>query len=137
MDHASRSEQALSILVAEDNLINQKVIVGMLKHLGHAVEVAENGLVAINMLEHGDYDLILMDVQMPELDGLEATRRIRARTDHKGRLPIIGVTANAMEHDRDNCLMAGMNEHLPKPVRQQDLKAVLMRWQKAIRGARS
>ncbi len=132
-----QDESPLSILVAEDNLINRKVIVGMLKHLGHAVEVAENGLVAINMLEHGDYDLILMDVQMPELDGLEATRRIRARTDHKGRLPIIGVTANAMEHDRDNCLMAGMNEHLPKPVRQQDLKAVLMRWQKAIRGARS
>lgn len=123
----------LYILVAEDNPINQRVVTGLLERLGHRVEVVEDGVRAVERVAAGDHDLVLMDVQMPELDGLAATRRIRALTGARARIPIIGVTANAMDSDRQECMEAGMDGFLPKPVRQDALHAVLSRWQRPLR----
>jgi two-component system, sensor histidine kinase len=124
----------LRILVAEDNPINQQVMLGLLGRRGHQADVAVNGVIALEMIERGDYQIVLMDVQMPELDGLEATRKLRQRGDAKAGLPVIGITANAMEQDVRNCLEAGMNEHIAKPVRAPLLYARLEAWQRRIHG---
>jgi CheY-like chemotaxis protein len=94
--------------------------------MGYAADVAENGLEAIAALERAPYDLVLMDVQMPELDGLEATRRIRARWPDNGPR-IVAMTANAMAEDREACLAAGMDDYLAKPIRTAELTAALNR----------
>jgi CheY-like chemotaxis protein len=105
----------LDILVAEDNTINQKMILKVLEKLGYNAVVANNGREAIQMLDGQFYDLILMDVQMPEMDGLECTRYIR---DNYERQPvIIAMTANAMVEDKEECLKAGMNNYIAKPVK--------------------
>jgi protein-histidine pros-kinase len=103
----------LRVLLAEDTLVNQRVAVRMLEKRGHVVTVVGNGLEAVNAVESGRFDLILMDVQMPELDGLEATRRIRG-AGHT--LPIIAMTAHAMKGDDDRCIAAGMDGYVSKPV---------------------
>jgi signal transduction histidine kinase/CheY-like chemotaxis protein len=115
-----------SILLAEDNAVNQKVALRLLSGMGYGADVAGDGLRAIAALEAGDYDLVLMDVQMPELDGLEATRRIRARWPDR-RLHIVAMTANAMAGDRDACLAAGMNDYVSKPIRPPELAAAIAR----------
>jgi CheY-like chemotaxis protein len=103
--------------VAEDNLINQKLVVRLLQKQGHTSVVANNGREAVETWERQPFDAILMDMMMPEMDGLEATLEIRAREQAIGRhIPIIAVTANAMAGDREKCLAAGMDEYLPKPV---------------------
>ena len=112
----------LRILLTEDNLVNQRLALGVLKQHGHVVTVASNGRIAVDTYEKEPFDLILMDVQMPEMDGLKATRAIREREQVTGRhVPIIAMTAHAMKGDRDKCLEAGMDEYLSKPVRVRQL----------------
>ena len=118
------------ILLAEDNLVNQRVVLGMLKKMGLQADVVANGAEALHALETLPYDLVLMDVQMPELDGIGATRRIR-QPDSAVRnhgIPIIALTANAMQGDRARFLAAGMNDHVAKPVSRQALAEALERW---------
>jgi len=105
----------LRVLLAEDNLVNQKVVTAVLRKRGYVVDVASNGKEALANLETSSYDLVLMDVQMPELDGIEAARAIR-QNDRWSKLPIVAMTAHAMNGDRERCLEAGMNDYLSKPV---------------------
>ncbi len=117
----------LKILIAEDNIVNQKVITNILKRLGYRADVVANGLEVLDTLRRQSYDLILMDVQMPEMDGLTATRQIRTlwqsnHGDFRDKPPyIIAMTANAMAGDRENCLIAGMDDYLSKPIRLEKL----------------
>ncbi|HEY0846383.1 MAG TPA: response regulator [Noviherbaspirillum sp.] len=115
----------LKILVAEDNTVNQKVVQQLLAHLGYRADVVANGIEVLDALERQNYDVVLMDVQMPEMDGLEATRRLRARFSD-GVPRVIAMTANAMPGDREKCLAAGMDAYVSKPVELEDLRAVLM-----------
>ena len=117
----------LRILLAEDSLVNQRLAIGLLERHGHRLTVASNGREACQQLEHGSFDVVLMDVQMPELDGLEATRCIREREARTGgrRIPIVAMTAHAMKGDRERCLESGMDEYIAKPVRERQLVAAL------------
>jgi two-component system, sensor histidine kinase and response regulator len=122
----SFSERRRRILLAEDQLVNQKVAVHMLKRLGHTVRVAPDGKEAIAALESGEFDLVLMDVQMPKMDGYEAVRIIREREATTCKhIPIIALTAHAMQGDRERCLNNGFDGYLPKPIRQRDLDAAI------------
>jgi CheY-like chemotaxis protein len=126
MPAALSERYPLRILIAEDNLINQKLIIHILHLMGYEPDAVENGQEALESTFRKEYDVILMDVQMPETDGLEATRLIRQRS---GRQPvIIALTANAMQGDREECLEAGMDDYLSKPVKQEELVAVLEKW---------
>ena len=118
------------ILVAEDNIVNQKVVVYQLEKLGYRADVVANGLEAVEAVSRINYSLILMDWQMPELDGMETTTRIRKDEMEQGRqrLPIIAMTANAMPEDREKCLDAGMDDYLSKPVKKGELGAMLAKW---------
>jgi two-component system sensor histidine kinase/response regulator len=123
-----RANETWRVLVAEDNPVNQKLARRLLERAGHAVDIAVNGEAACKALLRARYDLVLMDVQMPVLDGLEATRRIRAREETERaarRIPIVAITANAMPGDRERCLDAGMDDYLPKPIRSRDLFRVM------------
>jgi PAS domain S-box-containing protein len=122
------------VLLADDNLINQELGTELLRLAGLRVDVADDGRAALQMAERGGYDLILMDMQMPEMDGLEATRRIRARPA-LARTPIVAMTASAFGADRDACLDAGMNDHIGKPVNPVTLYETLLRWLEAARGS--
>jgi two-component system sensor histidine kinase/response regulator len=116
------------VLVAEDNAVNQLVIQGMLDKRGYACDIVANGREALAQLERGVHAAVLMDVQMPEIDGFEATARIRERETGADHLPIIALTASAMEGDRERCLQAGMDDYISKPLRPDQLDAVLERW---------
>ena len=116
----------LRILVAEDNIINQQLIRQILDNLGYDADCVENGMLAVVAAQQKEYDMILMDVQMPEMDGLEATRQIRHR---KGVQPVIvALTANAMRGDKEECLQAGMDDYISKPVRLDELMRLLKKW---------
>lgn len=117
----------MRVLVAEDNLVNQRVARGMLEILGHEVQVVSNGVEAVEAARRGGIDLILMDVNMPVLDGLEATRRIREAKGPERGLPIVALTANAIEGDQQVCLDAGMDHYLPKPFAKDELAGALQR----------
>ncbi|TAH36511.1 MAG: response regulator [Alphaproteobacteria bacterium] len=106
----------LTILVAEDNRVNQMVIIAMLKKLGHSIDLVSNGIEAVNAVQNKKYDVVLMDVQMPEMDGITATRKIRETQKEGSKVPIIAITANAMRGDRENYLRAGMNDYVSKPI---------------------
>lgn len=126
------------VLVAEDNQVNQRVAVAQLKKLGCTVDVAANGLEVLQMMPQFGYDLVLMDCQMPEMDGYEATRTIRKLEKHKSKpcrwkspMVVIAVTANAMAGDREKCIESGMNDYITKPMRGDDLRRALERWSPA------
>jgi signal transduction histidine kinase/AmiR/NasT family two-component response regulator len=121
--------ERLNVLVAEDNSVNQMIIEAMLKQLGHSVTVAGNGRRALQALAEAEFDLVLMDCNMPELDGLDATRMLRAGTAgaRAARIPVIALTANAMDGDRETCLAAGMNDFLAKPVSISALRQAIDR----------
>jgi CheY-like chemotaxis protein len=115
----------LKVLVVEDNTTNQLVMRRLLENMGHQVAVVANGAEAVESVMAGSYDLVLMDVSMPVMDGIEATRRIRALGAPENAIPIIAVTANAMQGDIDACLQAGMNHFLSKPIVRSKLEAAL------------
>jgi len=124
--NARNAAVSLRVLVAEDNAVNQKLMARLLEKRGHHVKVVANGLEALESLEQGSYDLVLMDVQMPEMDGFEATGELRKREKQTGlHTPIIALTAHAMKGDRERCLAAGMDGYLSKPIRAQELDHLL------------
>ena len=122
--------EGINILVAEDNKINQRVILKTLEKWGAKVGIAENGRVAIEMLTVKPYDIVLMDMQMPDIDGLEATKVIR-QTVVKQPV-IIALTANVMTEDKEICFTAGMNDYISKPVKLEDLMNKLKKWYEII-----
>jgi CheY-like chemotaxis protein len=121
------------ILVVDDNLFNQQVAESLLAQAGMVVEIASNGFQALEMVEGSVYDLVFMDIQMPDLDGLEVTRRIRERHDASA-LPIVAMTAHALSEDRKKSLAAGMNDHITKPIDPEELLAMLIKWGNPERG---
>jgi CheY-like chemotaxis protein len=126
---ALQNTRPLRILLAEDNRINRHIASQMLERLGHSVSIAENGCKALELSAAESFDAVLMDIQMPELDGLAATRAIRERESTGGpRLPIIALTAHAMSGDEAECLGAGMDAYLSKPIQQDALRQVLARF---------
>jgi CheY-like chemotaxis protein len=127
VDREMAQRVPLRILLAEDNAVNQKLALRILSQMGYRADVAGNGLEAIQAVERQRYDVILMDVQMPEMDGLEATRRICQRWTTTERPRIIAMTANAMQGDREMCLAAGMDDYLSKPIRVNELVDALSR----------
>jgi two-component system sensor histidine kinase/response regulator len=141
----ARAPLGADILLAEDNEVNQEVATAMLEGLGCRVRVARNGRVAVDLLEREHFDMVLMDCQMPELDGFEATAEIREREtrsqvdaragSRRARIPIVALTAHAMQGDRERCLQAGMDDHVTKPFSRDELAAVIERWLPAGRAA--
>jgi CheY-like chemotaxis protein len=122
----TRAAASRKILLAEDNPVNQVVAVRLLEKRGHRVTVAANGREAVAAVQREPFDLVLMDVQMPEMDGFEATAAIRLAETGTGRhLPIFAMTAHAMKGDAERCVLAGMDGHLPKPVRPADLYGIV------------
>jgi hypothetical protein len=130
---ADRPLQSLRILLAEDNPVNQKVALRQLESLGYKADVVANGQEVLDLLQQVRYDLILMDCQMPVMDGYEATRRLRQQERRSGhRTVVIAITANAMQEDRERCLQAGMDDYLSKPVLKEDLQRLLNHWSQVI-----
>jgi signal transduction histidine kinase/DNA-binding response OmpR family regulator len=124
--------QPLRILLAEDNVVNQRVAARLLERMGYRADLAANGVEVLEALRRQSYDVVLMDVQMPEMDGIEATQHIRREWPEDQQPWIIALTANAMQEDRDDCLTAGMNDYLAKPVQLTALQAVLERTQRRV-----
>ncbi len=125
---AEQRRRRTSILLAEDNPMNQKLAVALLKRAGYSVDAVENGKLAADAINRKSYDLVLMDVQMPQMDGFEATRVIRERKDDRRNTPIVAMTAHAMKGDRDRCLGVGMNDYISKPIEPQELLGAVKRW---------
>ena len=121
IEEAPEEEATFHILLVEDNKVNQRVAAAMLKKMGHDVDLAENGEEAVKQVQMKKYDAVLMDCQMPVLDGWEATRQIRRLGGEFEMIPIVALTANALAGDKQQCLDAGMNDYLSKPVKKQDL----------------
>ncbi|NJL43384.1 MAG: response regulator [Pseudanabaena sp. SU_2_4] len=122
----------LKILLAEDSVINQKVAINQLRNLGYEADIAANGKEVLEAIARVRYDLILIDCQMPELDGYDTTRQIRQLDNPNCDIAIVAMTANAMKEDRAKCLNAGMDDYLSKPIRKEDLAAKLTEWEETI-----
>jgi CheY-like chemotaxis protein len=127
----ARPARRLKVLIAEDNIVNQRVALRQVEKLGHSADVVSNGEEVIEALGRIAYDVILMDCQMPDMDGFEATRRIRRRHDSSASVRIVAMTANAMQGDREACLEAGMDDYVSKPVKIEHLEAALQ-WEAEI-----
>ncbi len=129
LPEAVESAQELRILLVEDNIVNQKVALGMLRKLGYPAQAANGGNEALEILNEGEFDLLFMDIQMPGLGGLEATKKIRAGEAGEGNreVPIIAMTAHATRQDRKNCLAAGMNDYIPKPISSELIHEAMLR----------
>ena len=121
------SAEALRVLVAEDNAVNPILVKALLDRMGHFSDLVGNGLEAVRQVQAARYDLVLMDMQMPEMDGVSATRAIRALAGPEHRVPIVAMTANAMAEDRAACLAAGMDDYVSKPVDVQLLTQAIER----------
>ena len=135
LDPALAARLPLRVLLCDDNAINLKVALRLLQQMGYRPDVAADGVEALAQLDRASYDLIFMDVMMPEMDGLEATRQIRQRQkdiaqfpNYKTPIVIVAMTASAMHGDREKCLAAGMDDYLAKPVRPEDVRTVIERW---------
>ncbi|MGN6643635.1 MAG: response regulator, partial [Verrucomicrobiota bacterium] len=135
LDPTLSQRMPLRLLLCDDNVINQKVAARLLQQMGYKADITGNGLEALAALDQQQYDLIFMDIQMPEMDGMEATKAIRERQRDRERYPhykssivIVAMTANAMTGDREKCLAAGMDDYLSKPVRPEDVRRVIERW---------
>ena len=115
----------LRILLAEDNVVNQKLALRLLQQMGYRADLASNGIEAVESVQRQTYDVVLMDVQMPELDGLDATRQICTLMPNGDRPRIVAMTANAMQGDREMCMAAGMDDYLTKPIRVDALVEAL------------
>lgn len=127
MEQALQLRRGARILLVEDNIVNQEVAQMLLESMGMRVVVADNGQVAVERAARESFDLVFMDVQMPVMDGLEAAAAIRRLPDRHA-LPILAMTANAFSEDREQCLAAGMNDHIAKPIELEKLQALLLRW---------
>jgi CheY-like chemotaxis protein len=125
LDPEMAARHPLRILLAEDNVVNQKLAMRILQQMGYRADLASNGIEAIESVRRQIYDVVLMDVQMPEMDGLDAARAICAKWSPRERPRIIAMTANAMQGDRDMCLAAGMDDYLTKPIRVERLVEAL------------
>jgi two-component system, sensor histidine kinase and response regulator len=125
---SERRQPGLRILLADDNPVNCRLAVLMLEKAEHEVDVVADGAAAVEAVGGGGYDLVLMDVQMPGMDGLEATRRIRALSGPPGRVPVVAITANAMVGDDRRCLDAGMDDYLTKPIDRARLLGKVNEW---------
>jgi CheY-like chemotaxis protein len=125
IDAGMAERHPLRILVAEDNVVNQKLALRLLQQMGYRADVASNGIEAIESIERQPYDVVLMDVQMPEMDGLTAAREINRRWPDGARPRIVAMTANAMQGDREECLGAGMDDYVTKPIRVDQLVEAL------------
>jgi len=128
-DTATKKTSKLKILIAEDSPINQKVALHQLRSFGYDADVAGNGIEVLNLLERIHYDIILMDCQMPEMDGYQATTAIRQLDSAKSKIAIVAMTANAMKEDRNRCIACGMDDYLSKPIRKEDLARKLAEWE--------
>lgn len=126
----SKDGESFKILLAEDNLVNQKVAMRVLNHLGYQADVANNGHAVIAAIAQKSYDLILMDVQMPGMDGIQATKQIRQQENetHTPPLIIIAMTANATDSDQDRCFQSGMTDYISKPIQIDKLKNLLQHY---------
>jgi CheY-like chemotaxis protein len=135
LDPTTANRLPLRVLLCDDNAVNQKVAQRLLQQMGYQAALAGNGLEALAAIDRQSYDLVFMDVMMPEMNGLEATRVIRERQKEPGRFPnykspviIVAMTANAMQGDKEKCLSAGMDDYLSKPVRLEDVRKIIERW---------
>jgi CheY-like chemotaxis protein len=126
MDVGMAERHPLRILLAEDNVVNQKLALRLLQQMGYRADLASNGLEAVECVARQAYDVVLMDVQMPEMDGLEASRQITTRWTKNERPHIVAMTANAMQGDREACLAAGMDDYITKPIRVDQLVEALL-----------
>ena len=126
MDAEMATRHPLRILLAEDNVVNQKLAMRLLQQMGYRADLASNGIEAIESIERQTYDVVLMDVQMPEMDGMEASRQITSKYQAHERPRIVAMTANAMQGDREACLAAGMDDYVTKPIRVDALVAALL-----------
>ena len=125
LDHLNKIKANLKILIAEDNIINQRVVQSLFKHLGHEVDIAANGEEAVQMINEKSYDVVFMDLIMPQLDGLSATRMIR---ESGNDITIIAMTGSDETEKRNEAFSAGMNDYLNKPVRVENIKHLLIKW---------
>ena len=126
--HGREAAETTRVLIVEDNPVNRMVVVRRLEKSGYSIDVATSGLGALDALEKARYDFVLMDCQMPEMDGYDATKEIRRREGASNHTTIIAMTANALEGDRDRCLAAGMDDYISKPIDWDELRAMLERW---------